>query len=693
MSASLCPLIGEKYSSPADFNTFFDKDEHDILEDFKPRDENKPKCETNLFFGFFFDGTKNNYVLGEKNGNQSNVARLYDCFPGQSVVGVLPKESDWPGSESSKKNYFRVYIPGVASPFSAVNDSGEKKDLDRGAAFGTLGEARIIWALLQAVNNVHKFFHGSPLIGTQEARLYINSITLTRWERHKLSYDRMETIDESESNKNKTKAMFEEILIRLRDKVSVHWSDPKTRDPKKTDPGYLQKIYISAFGFSRGAAEARVFTNWLMSLCELDARVCKRPGGRTLGGFEIKFDFLGLFDTVASVGIANTLGNSWLFKGFDGHGAWADAEDSLRINNGIKCVHLVSAHEVRRSFPLDSISVRQNTPPNSEEIVFPGVHSDLGSGYCPQEQGRGEDPAGSDMLARIPLLYMYRKARLAGVPLNLDEASPVVQQKFKVAPSVIKALNDYLSTCQVKAGTLTDIMREQGKKQILWHLARRVNGPSPLEKTDSYSRASTFDKNDLHSANLEFEVEIKDFEEWRAGKGKEFSPKSQGAGFGNSYENEWEEISTWWNKAEPLPASTLSFFDNFVHDSHAWFKLDEEFPDSEEKLKKAMVIWEQKRLAAVVQLNSQQASNGRGGGQPESIESITGLSEEQLRVASEYAKTGEIPQMLTNGRETKTFLTFTVRGGYLRYRKVYAGADDFLISDNVRRLELQAATA
>lgn len=691
MSAILCPLIKDCYTESATANLFFDDKERDILAGFVPREKRDAQCETNLFFGFFFDGTKNNYIQGAKNNNQSNVARLYDCFPGLSVDGVLPTDSAWAGA---KKNYFRVYIPGVASPFMQVRDSGEKKDLDRGAAFGTLGEARIIWALLQAINNVHLFFHTSLLISSDEALSLINSIELTKWQRSQMSIDRMETFDDSSNRKRLARHIFQDILIRLRDRVSIHWFDEKNREAGKTDPAQLKTIYISAFGFSRGSAEARVFANWLMSLCELDARICKRPGGRTLGGFQINFDFLGLFDTVASVGVANTLGDSWLFSGFDGHGGWADAEDSLRIHADIiKCVHLVSAHEVRRSFPLDSISVLHDTPANSEEVVFPGVHSDLGSGYCPQEQGRGADPAGSDMLARIPLLYMYKEARLAGVPLKLDDASPAVQKKFKVVPSVIKALNDYLCTCQVKKGSLTDIMREQGKKQILWHLARRVNGPSPLEKTDSYSRASTFDKNDLHSANVEFEVEIKDFEEWLAGKGGKFSPKNQGAGFGNSYENEWEEIATWWNKAEPLPASTLSFFDNYVHDSHAWFKLDEDFPDSEEKLKKEMVIWEQKRLAAIAELNTMHASNGRGIERPQSIEGITRLSTEQLRVAAEYAKTGKIPEMLTSGRETKTFMTFTVRGGYLRYRKVYAGADNLLISDNVRHSEPNAIAA
>jgi hypothetical protein len=85
----------------------------------------------------------------------------------------------------------------------------------------------------------------------------------------------------------------------------------------------------------------------------------------------------------------------------------------LRIPTNITCLHLVSAHELRRSFPLDSISVKGVVTPNCMEIVFPGVHSDLGGGYAPREQERGVDPNGEDMLTPIPLLTMYRAARLA----------------------------------------------------------------------------------------------------------------------------------------------------------------------------------------------------------------------------------------------------------------------------------------
>ncbi|MCV6022935.1 hypothetical protein OFO93_41155, partial [Escherichia coli] len=62
--------------------------------------------------------------------------------------------------------------------------------------------------------------------------------------------------------------------------------DPHTGQPQRVDPGIVRHLYVSAFGFSRGATAARVFANWFVTLCELDAQLLGRSG-RTLGGFPV----------------------------------------------------------------------------------------------------------------------------------------------------------------------------------------------------------------------------------------------------------------------------------------------------------------------------------------------------------------------------------------------------------------------
>jgi hypothetical protein len=703
VSAKLCQLIPTRFQSGVFFDKFFNEDETSrIRRKLEPREAPSTGgfCKTNLFFGFFFDGTKNNYVQAEAGKNHSNVARLYDCYPGKSVPGVLPDALDKKivveGHNFS--HFFKVYVPGVASPFPQIDDSGEGTEQTRGAAAGYKGEARILWGLIQAINNVHRYFHDALLISSEEAKYLLGQITLEREHRRLMAKRRVfQPKGPNDEKYGKTRLEFEKILKRLHLAVKQHWPDKKSGKPAKIAPAAVNKIFISIFGFSRGATQARAFTNWLMAVCRLDAELCGRDGVMTLGGFEVAFDFLGLFDTVASIGAGNTLGNSLLGKLFDGHGAWADADQSLRIPEGIRCVHLVAAHEIRRSFPLDSIAVGEAMPAGCDEIVIPGVHSDLGCGYCPTEQGRGTDPMGGDMLARIPLLYMYREARLAGVPLKLEFASDVAKARFTVDPKTIQALNAYLASCKVKQGSLTAIMREQGKHHILWHKARRATGKAPREQSASFLRASNFDKNDLHSANLEFEQEIAAFDAWRKEQGKGFRPKPQAPGFDNEHENEWEEIATWWDSAQPLPASTLSFFDDYVHDSRAWFKLIPGNPDNEPELKLKLAAWEKtrKRVAEYNERESKLAADNQalmtrmygkrsGVGYQPFQPMKDGLTDDQRRVAAEYAKTQKTPRMLTVGREpfdsSWDSYGLSGRAGYLRFRKIYAGRDSVLIS-------------
>ncbi|WP_426175445.1 phospholipase effector Tle1 domain-containing protein [Massilia sp. TWR1-2-2] len=697
MSTFLCPRLPISYSSAAVFEECFDKLESKTVLDYKERERPilnvaSGSCKTNIFFGFFFDGTRNNYVLAEKRLNHSNVARLYDCYPGLSVPNVLPKSTDWEDKDSKYSHYFKTYIPGVSSPFKEVNDSGDGAEGTRGAAMGFRGEARIIWALLQSINNIHRFFYHAPLVSAAEATKLAMLVDLGAHRRRAM--DVRSSLPTAGSNEDgRTRDEFAKILRRLHFALAQHWPDKKTGWPNKFAPSIVQTIHVSIFGFSRGAAQARAFANWLIELCRLDAQLSGRGDAMTLGGFKLEIDFLGLFDTVASVGAGNTFGNSWLGRLFDGHGTWADTEGSLRIPQGIRCVHLVAAHEIRRSFPLDSIAVGQVTPENSEEVVFPGVHSDLGCGYSPREQGRGLDVSGEDMLARIPLLYMYKKARLAGVPLKLEEASGIAKKRFELTPSTIHAFNAYLAQSTIKVGTLTAIMREQARLQMEWRLARRSNAAMPLETSRSFERASIFDQNDLHSANLEFDNEVAAFENWRKQKGPRFVPVAQPAGFANEHDNEWEEIATWWDKARAPHPAVSNFFDEYVHDSRAWFKLIPGNPDNEPDMIAKLANWaktcqrvKESNLREQKKYEENQRSMHRLFARKPDASAAQfqpmhdGLTDDQRRAAEEYSRTGKIPRMLTEGREPFNLVAIAGRAGYLRFRKIYGGHDSVLIS-------------
>ena len=677
MSTQLSSAIPNEYSNAAVREVLF-KNEKRAIDDFAAREQPKlgipgKSCETELFFGFFFDGTRNNYEQADKNGtrNHSNVARLYDCFPGLSVPGVLPKDTDWTHKPERYTHFFRTYVPGVGSPFPQIKDSGDGLlGSTAGAGAGWGGSPRIVWALVQAINNVHRFFKKKPLIDNDEAYKLAHKVELDREKLRQIKPGSAWN-ELFKKKDDETQLELEGMLKRLHDAVTPHWFDKLLGRPPTIDPGIVTQINISIFGFSRGAAQARAFANWLLAMCERDARLHGRGNAdKTLGGFPVQFTFMGLFDTVASVGAANTLGNQLGLGNTDGHGAWADADFSLRIPERFQTLHLVAAHELRRSFPLDSVSVGNALPAGCREWVYPGMHSDLGGAYSPKEQGKGVSESGSDMVSRIPLITMYREARLAGVPLKLEFANATAKERFALEPSTIQAFNAYLAECKTVTGGLTAIMREQRRLFIQWKRLRSASGSSPLEQTASFLRASTFDQNDLRSANLEFEQELAEFERWRSSKGTGFKPRQQPAGFDEEHLSEWEEIATWWDRGQPLAPAVVSFFDDYAHDSRAWFKLLPKVmggsPDNEAELRAVLREWVEKMQAA----EKARRYNPRV---------TSGLNAEQRAAADAFARSGKaetIPRMVNQGREPFA----GAKAGYLRYRKVYAGGDSILLS-------------
>lgn len=144
----------------------------------------------------------------------------------------------------------------------------------------------------------------------------------------------------------------------------------------------------------------------------------------------LSVEFLGLLDTVASVGIPHIAPIA------EGHMGWADGNQELPeekkygglIKHG---VHLVSAHEQRLCFPLDSIRRTDGTyPARFVEVLYPGMHSDLGGGYPPGDQGKANGADDALLLSQIALHDIYAAAFAAGAPLKVPpEAIPEALKK------------------------------------------------------------------------------------------------------------------------------------------------------------------------------------------------------------------------------------------------------------------------
>lgn len=366
------------------------------------------KTESNpIFVGIFFDGTGNNmnldyYALPPEKRKQSNIVKLYHTHR---------LEHD--------KGYFSHYIPGVGTEFDKVNDRTQPDDY---VNFGSIGAEmaadRISWAFTRLLNAPHQFAHNNlQLISDADATQISNSLA-----------------------KSCTMPQIRWIeLYSWQQRLKASMVDRKRQ---------VSLINLSVFGFSRGAAQARVFVNWLFETCAKDGN------NWTFAGIPISLQFLGIFDTVASVGLTDTLGNGI----FLGHQSWAD--NSLQIHPAVKkCVHYVAGHEVRASFPLDSVRVKNHTPPNAVEKMYPGSHSDVGGGYAPGALGVSPKP--EDSISTIPGADMYNEACNAGVPLlPWDKLNQRYRDALTPSAETLAAYRAYCKDAAVDHGTVEHMHRQ-----------------------------------------------------------------------------------------------------------------------------------------------------------------------------------------------------------------------------------------
>lgn len=463
-------------------------------------------CEKDIFIGVFFDGTNNNKYRDAPGYGHSNVARLYEVFPGtaaRQTIPTLPPRLDLapsataanrhvdsaeqdPGYVSRPREtqaelppfsgtippedlpyYRKIYVPGVGTPHPDIGDDGLGYRKTGGLAFALLGQARMDWATLQLINQVHAAVFNGPLQST----IQLNGVERSKnidellgvpleWRAGLMSM--ISLINPALVLIPKVTAALADKLAPLSsivaDSVGIYRPDAfeaqikslhtrltdalKQRKASNRTPG-IRKLRLSVFGFSRGAAEARAWVNLVLQ---------RFPQG--VGGIPLQIDFLGLFDTVASVGMAQS------FPHADGHSSWA-AKDGMVVPDAVRrCVHLVSAHEVRGSFPLDSILQGGVRPPNCKEIVYPGVHSDVGGGYPLNDQGRALGVgvvANARKLSQIPLAQMYREARMAGVPLAPPEAmQPFQKDDFAIDPILKTDFNAYIAATRLATIPPTD---------------------------------------------------------------------------------------------------------------------------------------------------------------------------------------------------------------------------------------------
>jgi vacuolar-type H+-ATPase subunit H len=361
-----------------------------------PTDAPGPKqdCSDVVNISVFFDGTGNNKDVDDSDHKWSNPARMW-------LAAVQRKE---------QTNY-PIYISGVGTPFNNTATKGlekwwiDKEDGLPGNVSGAGGSRRLDF--------------GQDNINSTLRQVLLNNAKKLR----------VTTKAYSDDGRSKSLGELNTALGKHR---------------------LIKMINLSIFGFSRGAALARAFSNDFLSLCETDGQ-----GQKTYNGFPIRIHFVGLFDTVASFGIPAT------------NMDWPWTEKKLKIPGEVeRCVHYVAAHELRFSFPSDLIRDHGRLMPNWTETVYPGVHSDVGGGYLPLNKDTKDKPDDyaatqglSNNYARIPMHDMMNEAVKVGVRmLAYDDIekinAPLFDERFAIEPKALDDFRHYMAA--VPAGKTTE---------------------------------------------------------------------------------------------------------------------------------------------------------------------------------------------------------------------------------------------
>jgi hypothetical protein len=408
---------------------------HYAVQAIKAQDVRPITCEQILWFSFFFDGTGNNRYVDEGMQKHSNVAKLFRVHRQTDKI----------------RGIYAFYIQGVGTYFPEIGDDG-------GGALGL----------------------GCGAMGTE-----------------RLNY----------------------ALKKLDESIGYHLQQAKA--PSNA----IVEINVAVFGFSRGAALARAFVNLL-----LEERCVLRRDKLVLkdSTWPIRIRFMGLFDTVASVGLpmsTNTTSTagavassiSYMISSrlrdypatrpsmlafsekaaagadpapglYDGHGDWGN---KMEIDPKVEEVrHFIAAHELRNSFPVESVSIlrskRISKPSHFYETVYPGVHSDIGGSYAPGEGARSDNS--SENLGLVPLIHMYKYALVKGVPLlPVGAWSNDNKADFDVSAKLLATYNHYCKMVEA-FGSLGQSINKNMSLYFAWRFrAIRIKAQGAREESDRIS--------------------------------------------------------------------------------------------------------------------------------------------------------------------------------------------------------------
>lgn len=453
----------------------------------------KQECRDVIHISIFFDGTGNNDEIDKKTKKWSNVARLYQA-------ARLAAQTDASGT------LYPIYITGVGTKFNG-------RAADRFAAVSAWVEDGIPGAGAGAGGS-RRMEHARDRVNEGLREILIANAKSLGGNLEKYASE----------NSRKSFSELSAVLSKHR---------------------LIKVINLSVFGFSRGAALARAFSNRVIRACKNDGKVLLYEG------HPLRINFMGLFDTVASFGVPAQNARTPF------------SERDLMVSSLVeRCVHFIAAHEVRFSFPVDLIRKDGKLAGNWLEKVYPGVHSDVGGGYEPIDQGIDNN------FARIPMRDMMSQALMGGARMFSytqikKDAFPLFAERFYCRNDAEKSFNDYMAALAHSGGTIEEQIKSHLK---LYYSANGAMHRRGINNAGVRSREANKVKYIFGSKGMAFEVRL-----YRSllatGKRLRLSERSA-RGFAQYVEiQDWQLVA--WD-TDP-PQAVTDFIARYVHDSKVDF--------------------------------------------------------------------------------------------------------------------------
>jgi len=216
-----------------------------------------------------------------------------------------------------------------------------------------------------------------------------------------------------------------------------------------SETNFFEKITIDVFGFSRGSATARYAIYLLLKdKNNLTARL--QTLGYEVEEKAVEVGFAGLYDTVLSYMASQKFKSS------------RNKLEQTAHKYANKVVHLASADEHRKDFPIHNISSSKDK--GGEEYYLPGVHSDIGGSYNLADEEK--ITAETDEAKKLKLLMLTNEEdmtinRGSLKKIEADKAWLIEQGWYKTANT-----NKSMAQSQQETRDKVKVLEDKGYQKI-----------------------------------------------------------------------------------------------------------------------------------------------------------------------------------------------------------------------------------